>query len=127
VDSPITDSELERLRQSVNRQSPFALSEWVVDVCQRFGLESTIRKRGRQGRRSKINLSFFLCIALFRFSSLPLLILVMFSLCEFCLLFNNINQVLLLTDLARLKIRLLTGVAGQDNLITKRGRTGENY
>jgi len=29
VDSPLTDKELERLRQSVNRQSPFGVSEWV--------------------------------------------------------------------------------------------------
>jgi len=47
VDEPIIESELERLRQSVNRQSPYGNLLWQTQVSKEFGLESTIRPRGR--------------------------------------------------------------------------------
>jgi len=47
VDEPMTEKELEKLRQSVNRQSPYGDSFWQVQVSKEFGLESTIRPRGR--------------------------------------------------------------------------------
>ena len=47
VDAPLTGSELERLRQSVNRQSPYGELHWQSKVCEEFGLESTLRSRGR--------------------------------------------------------------------------------
>jgi len=47
VDEPMTEKELERLRQSVNRQSPYGDSLWQIKACKEFGLESTIRPRGR--------------------------------------------------------------------------------
>jgi putative transposase len=47
IDEPMTEKELEKLRQSVNRQSPYGDSFWQVQVSKEFGLESTIRPRGR--------------------------------------------------------------------------------
>lgn len=40
-------AELERLRVSVNRGQPFGSEPWVVRMAKRFGLESTLRPRGR--------------------------------------------------------------------------------
>jgi len=47
IDEPLTEKELERLRQSVNRQSPYGQNEWQIKVTQELGLESTLRPRGR--------------------------------------------------------------------------------
>jgi putative transposase len=47
VDEPLTEKDLERLRQSVNRQSPYGDSKWQVEICSKCGLESTLRQRGR--------------------------------------------------------------------------------
>ena len=47
VDAPLTGSELESLRLSVNRQSPYGELHWQSKVCEDFGLESTLRPRGR--------------------------------------------------------------------------------
>jgi putative transposase len=50
VNESIAEKELEKLRQSVSRQSPYGDSSWQVDVSKTFGLESTIRPRGRPRR-----------------------------------------------------------------------------
>ena len=42
-----TDSEKASLRQSLTRQSPFGSGRWQQSVCRQFGLESTVRPRGR--------------------------------------------------------------------------------
>ncbi|MBV5328195.1 MAG: hypothetical protein JZU65_11250 [Chlorobium sp.] len=47
VDTPLTDVEIEKLRTSVNRQSPFGSAEWKQQTITRLGLESTVRRRGR--------------------------------------------------------------------------------
>lgn len=47
VDEPLTEKEIESLRRSVNRQSPFGDFEWQRRVSKKFGLESTLRQRGR--------------------------------------------------------------------------------
>lgn len=47
VDEPLTEKELERVRKSTNRQSPFGSSNWQIKICTNFGLESTLRPRGR--------------------------------------------------------------------------------
>jgi putative transposase len=46
VDEPLTDKELGRLRQSVNRQSPYGECEWQIKVSKKYRLESTLRKKG---------------------------------------------------------------------------------
>jgi putative transposase len=53
VDRPLTESELERLRQSVNRQSPYGETEWQTKITKELGLESTIRARGRPKKGQK--------------------------------------------------------------------------
>lgn len=47
VDEPLTEKELEKIRQSVNRQSPYGALQWQKEVVKELGLESTIRSRGR--------------------------------------------------------------------------------
>lgn len=47
VDEPLTKRELENLRQSVVRLSPFGNAEWQQQICRSLGLECTIRPRGR--------------------------------------------------------------------------------
>ena len=47
VDAPLAAGELERLRQSVNRQCPYGAPLWQSQLCERLGLESTVRSRGR--------------------------------------------------------------------------------
>jgi putative transposase len=42
-----TETELEALRRSVARGRPYGSDDWVHDVVQRLGLQSTIRSRGR--------------------------------------------------------------------------------
>lgn len=54
VDTPLTDSEIEKIRSSVNRQTPFGYEWWRDEICARMGLESTLRQRGWQkGRKRK--------------------------------------------------------------------------
>ncbi|GAH54549.1 unnamed protein product, partial [marine sediment metagenome] len=56
VDEPLTAKELEKLRQSVNRQSPFGNVEWTERISQQLGLEHTLRSRGRPKKKIIKNL-----------------------------------------------------------------------
>ena len=47
VNRPQTASELEALRVSVQRGRPFGEEAWVKRVARRFGMESSLRPRGR--------------------------------------------------------------------------------
>jgi len=47
VNRPQTASELEALRVSVQRGRPFGDERWVRRMAKRFGMESTLRPRGR--------------------------------------------------------------------------------
>jgi putative transposase len=47
VHTMLTESELKRIRESVNRQSPYGTPNWVTTLCRELGIESTIRPRGR--------------------------------------------------------------------------------
>jgi putative transposase len=47
VNTPLTDGELERMQQCVNRGAPFGSLEWRSRLCEQLGLESTIRPKGR--------------------------------------------------------------------------------
>jgi putative transposase len=47
VNAPLAEVELGALRQSVNRQTPYGAPLWQLEVCEKFGLESTLRPRGR--------------------------------------------------------------------------------
>jgi putative transposase len=43
----LTAAELESLRRSVNRGTPFGSERWVAKVAEEMGLQSTLRPRGR--------------------------------------------------------------------------------
>jgi putative transposase len=47
VNRSLTLAELEALRRSVNRGTPYGSSNWVEKTCKRLGLEGTLRPRGR--------------------------------------------------------------------------------
>jgi putative transposase len=40
VNEPLTEKELERVRCSIGRQSPYGDSRWQVEISKRLGLES---------------------------------------------------------------------------------------
>lgn len=47
VNRPQTASELESLRTSVQRGRPFGEEDWVRRTAKRFGMDATLRPRGR--------------------------------------------------------------------------------
>ncbi|UCC39536.1 MAG: transposase [Candidatus Aminicenantes bacterium] len=47
VDEPLRYTELGKLHQSVNRQSPYGNAEWQREMIVQLGLQHTIRPRGR--------------------------------------------------------------------------------
>lgn len=47
ANEPTSESELERLRQCVNRGAPFGAREWTERTAEALGLESSLRRRGR--------------------------------------------------------------------------------
>lgn len=47
VQTPQTEVELEALRRSVERGSPFGEASWQERTAKRLGLQSTLRPRGR--------------------------------------------------------------------------------
>jgi len=47
VDESQTDRELEKLRRSVNRQTPYGGEEWQIRISNNLGLRSTMNPRGR--------------------------------------------------------------------------------
>lgn len=55
VNEPLTEKELEAVRWSIKRGSPLGNETWVESVARRFGLESTLRPRGRPQVRNLPN------------------------------------------------------------------------
>jgi putative transposase len=54
VNAPMTDAEVEALRHSVNRGTPFGRELWVLRTARRLGLETSLHQRGRpRTRREK--------------------------------------------------------------------------
>jgi putative transposase len=47
VNEPLTDKELQAVRKSVQRGSPFGDESWLESTVNRLGLQSTLRPRGR--------------------------------------------------------------------------------
>jgi putative transposase len=47
VDQPQTESELERLRKSINRQTPYGSPGWQEKIVEALGLTSTMNPKGR--------------------------------------------------------------------------------
>ena len=53
VHTMLTESDLQRIRESVNRQSPYGTPIWVTTLCRELGIESTIRPRGRPKKQPR--------------------------------------------------------------------------
>jgi putative transposase len=53
VDEHLIDKEINKLRRCVNRESPYGNDEWQKMICQRLGLEHTLRPRGRPRNKEK--------------------------------------------------------------------------
>jgi putative transposase len=53
VDTALTAKEIEQMRRSVNRQSPYGREGWIQKLCTELGLEATIRERGRPRKEGK--------------------------------------------------------------------------
>lgn len=53
VNAPMTDAEVEALRHSVNRGTPFGKEGWVQRTARRLGLEASLNPRGRPRTRSE--------------------------------------------------------------------------
>jgi putative transposase len=47
VDTELTSIEIEKMRRSVNRQTPYGKDVWMQKICDALGLHSTLRDRGR--------------------------------------------------------------------------------
>jgi putative transposase len=47
IAAPLSATELSSIRESVNRQRPFGEKNWQTEIANHFGLESTMRPRGR--------------------------------------------------------------------------------
>ena len=46
------EAELKALRRSVSRGTPFGSDKWVSKTVAQFGLESTLRSRGRPKKKA---------------------------------------------------------------------------
>jgi putative transposase len=53
VAEPWTEAELERVRHSIQRGTPFGESDWTAQTAAQLGLESSPRPRGRPPRSNK--------------------------------------------------------------------------
>ncbi len=53
VDESLYDEELNKLRKSVKRQSPYGSSAWQIKIAKELGLESTLRPQGRPSKRGQ--------------------------------------------------------------------------
>jgi len=47
VNQPLREGELENMRNSVNRQAPLGQEQWQVETATKYGMLSTLRRRGR--------------------------------------------------------------------------------
>lgn len=53
VNRPATPGELEAVRRSAQRGTPYGDATWIERTVQRLGLESTVRRRGRPRKRGQ--------------------------------------------------------------------------
>ncbi|EAT14772.1 hypothetical protein Dace_0826 [Desulfuromonas acetoxidans DSM 684] len=53
VDAEMTEKERPMFLESLSRQAPFGDGVWQRKMCLKFGLESTIRSKGRPRRQEK--------------------------------------------------------------------------
>lgn len=53
VNQPQTEAEVEQLRQSVNRGTPYGPPNWAQRVAAQLGLEASLRPRGRPRKQAE--------------------------------------------------------------------------
>jgi len=51
VNQPLTEAELARMRESVNRGAPYGEKNWVTATAKALGLQASIRPRGRPRKK----------------------------------------------------------------------------
>jgi putative transposase len=51
VNRALTEAELQRIRRSISRGTPFGADEWNIKTIERLGLETTLRPRGRPRKK----------------------------------------------------------------------------
>ena len=54
VNTPLSANENQKIKKSMSRQAPFGDTEWVESTCKQYGLEHTLRPKGRPWK-TKIN------------------------------------------------------------------------
>ena len=52
VNQPFKKKELEKIRNSVNRQAPLGKEQWQIEVATKYGMLPTLRRRGRPSFKS---------------------------------------------------------------------------
>jgi len=53
VNAEMSEKEQQTFAESITRQAPFGSMEWRQKMCEKFGLESTIRAKGRPKKMKK--------------------------------------------------------------------------
>ena len=53
VNQPQTEAELEQLRRSVNRGTPYGSADWVQRIASALGLEASLRPQGRPKKQAE--------------------------------------------------------------------------
>nr|WP_066044493.1 transposase [Bathymodiolus septemdierum thioautotrophic gill symbiont] len=54
VNTPIYQKELDKIRNSVNRQAPLGNKNWTIKIAKKYGLLSTLKARGRPKNEKKL-------------------------------------------------------------------------
>ena len=53
VNTPIHQKEIDKIRNSVNRQAPLGNENWVIKTAKKYGLLSTLKAKGRPKNKKK--------------------------------------------------------------------------
>lgn len=64
VNTPQSQSEIDKIRDSVNRQAPLGGENWAAKIAKKYGLLSTLNAIGRVKNDDKSSLSLFLLLFL---------------------------------------------------------------
>ncbi len=54
VNTPQTQKEIDKIRNSINRQAPLGNENWVIKMAKKHGLLSTLKARGRAKNKKKL-------------------------------------------------------------------------
>ncbi len=49
-----TQKEIDKIRNSINRQAPLGNENWVIKMAKKHGLLSTLKARGRPKNKKKL-------------------------------------------------------------------------